>query len=273
MPFIKHLTIILITVTLAFVGCKQKTNKTANADTSPNKELIVYCENSMLGLVLELKEEFENQYKCSIRIQNDCAQNLMDLISYTGKGDLYIPSSTATFDNFYNETGQALMDSVFIGYNNLVFMVKKGNPKQFDGQLSSLVQKDKHSIIIANPETSSIGYETRKILTEQKIYDRLLQNVVALTSDSKGLIKGLKNDQADVVIDWESNLYVNGNSNHVDIISPKMKNIHHFPTYATSLSCSTEPALTKAFLTFTANQLNETRLSKYGFTKRRTIIF
>ncbi len=273
MPFIKHFIITLLLVFILLSGCKQSSHESDQADTSEKKELIVYCENSMLGVVMEFKDEFEVKYNCSVRIQNDCSQNLMDLISYTGKGDLYIPSSTASFDRFYSETGQALMDSVFIGYNNLVFMVKKGNPKKFDGQFSSLLKKDKHSIIIANPETSSIGFETRKLLKEQKLYDRLLKNVVALTTDSKGLIKGLKNDQADVVIDWESNLYVNGNRNHIDKIVPGLKNNQHIPTYAASLSCSSEPTLTKAFLTFAATQLNETRLSKYGFTKRKTIIF
>ncbi len=105
------------------------------------------------------------------------------------------------------------------------------------------------------------------------MYEKLLPNIVALTSDSKGLVKGLKNDQADVVIDWESNLFVNGNRHYIDLIKPDLTNNHHVPIYAASLSCSSEPALTNAFFDFANSHLNETRLSKYGFTKRKTIIF
>nr|WP_321406335.1 substrate-binding domain-containing protein [uncultured Carboxylicivirga sp.] len=268
----KYQILFVLSLILIATGCKQRKKNSTSESLQTQKELVVYCENSMLGLILNLKEQFEIQYNCKVRVQNDCAQNLMDLISYTGKGDLYIPSSTATFEKFYQETGQALMDSVFIGYNSLTFMVKKGNPTNFDGRFSSLL-KDKYSLIIANPETSSIGFETRKLLQTQNVYDRLLPKIVALTSDSKGLIKELKNDKVDIVIDWESNYFVNGNRNYVDIIKPDLQNNLHIPIFATSLSCSSEPVLTKAFLNFTNTQLNENRLSKYGFTKRKTIIF
>lgn len=273
MSYIKYLTITLISIFLILTGCKQSQKKKTINKVHPKKELIVYCENSMLGLLLDLKSQFEAQYNCIVSIQNDCSQNLMGLISYTGKGDLYIPSSTASFNQFYQKTGQVLMDSVFIGYNNLVFMVKKGNPKKFDGRFSSLLNKDNYALIIANPETSSVGLETRKILRSQHLYDKLLPNMIAFTSDSKGLIKSLKNDQADVAIDWESNLFVNGNSKYVDSIKPVIENNFHIPIYAASLSCSSEPTLTNAFLDFTNTQLNESRLSKFGFTKRKTIIF
>jgi len=253
-------------------GCKQKNKTNTVSQSVSQKEILVYCENSMLGIVLNLKDQFEKEYDCKVSIQNDCAQNLMDLISYTGKGDLYIPSSTASFKDFHQKTNQTLIDSVFIGYNTLVFMVKKGNPKKFDGRFSSLLQ-DKYSMIIADPETSSVGYETKQLLLQNRVYKRVLPKIVSLTSDSKGLTKGLKNNQADVVIDWHSNLFVNGNHKYIEIIKPEIQNNQHIPIYAASLSCSSEPTLTKEFLNFTNSQLNESRISKYGFTRRNTIIF
>lgn len=273
MSRLKYLIIIFSCIIFIIAGCRQSNNKkTAPTKQSP-KELILYCENSMLNLVLDLKTQFETQFNCSIRIQNDCSQNLMNLIRFTGKGDIYIPASTASFDHFSLKTGHNLIDSTLIGYNQLVFMVKKNNPKIFDGRFSSLLDKDKYALIIANPETSSIGYETRRLLNNNSIYNKLLPNIVAFTSDSKGLIKSLKNNQADVIIDWQSNIYVNTNNNYVKIINPIQKNITNIPIYAASLSCSSEPTLTSSFLKFTNTHLNETRLSKYGFTRRETIIF
>ena len=89
MSLSKYLTIIFISSVLFVTGCNQSNKKKTVSETQAPKELIVYCENAMLGLVLDLQEQFEEQYQCKIRIQNDCSQNLMDLISYTGKGDLY----------------------------------------------------------------------------------------------------------------------------------------------------------------------------------------
>nr|WP_319400970.1 substrate-binding domain-containing protein [uncultured Carboxylicivirga sp.] len=258
-------------VLVTFSGCKQKKKDTAFNEKS-QKEILVYCENSMLDIVLNLKEQFEEEYNCKIRIQNDCAQNLMDVISYTGKGDIYIPSSTATFEKFYSQTGQALMDSVLVGYNSLTFMVKKGNPTKFDGKFSSLLH-NKYSLIIADPETSSVGLETQKLLKRHNIYNEILPQVVSLTTDSRGLIKSLKNNQADVVIDWKSNQYVSPNREYIEIIQPKTENNHLIPTYAATLSCSSQPTLSNAFLNFTNTHLNESQLSKYGFTRRETIIF
>ncbi len=258
---------------LLMTGCKQSPDDCSTYDTAPSKELVIYCENGMMSLISNVKERFEKEYNCTIHIQNDCSQNLMSLISYTGKGDIYVPASTSSFNQFYQNTGQDIVDSLFIGYNNLVFMVKKGNPKDFDGHLKSLLNHNSYALIIANPETSSIGQETKNLLNKNRLYNHILPNIVALTSDSKGLIKAIKANQADVVIDWESNLLYNGNINYVDIIKMKTNCDISVPIYAVSLSCSTEPKLTNEFLKFTRQQLDESLLSKYGFSKRETIIF
>lgn len=258
---------------LLMVGCKQSADDSSTLETAPPKELVIYCENGMMSLVSSLKEDFEKEHECIIHIQNDCAQNLMSLINYTGKGDIYVPASTQSFENFYKNTGQEIIDSLFIGYNNLVFMVKKGNPKNFDGKIKSLLNHDKFALIISNPETSSLGDETRRLLNEHQLYKRILPNIVALTSDSKGLVKAIKTNQADVVIDWESNLLYNSNINYVDVIQMQTNHSVSIPIYATSLSCSSEPDLTNEFLKFSKQQLDESLLSKYGFSKRETIIF
>ncbi len=269
---VRKLVIYSIFLLLIF-GCRQSAEDSATLETAPPKELIIYCENGMMSLVCSLKEEFEKDHECVIHIQNDCAQNLMSLINYTGKGDIYIPASTRSFQNFYQNTGQEIIDSLFIGYNNLVFMVKKDNPKNFNGNLKSLLEHNKYALIISNPETSSLGDETRRLLNKHRLYKRILPNIVALTSDSRGLIKAIKANQTDVVIDWESNLLYNGNINYVDIVQIQTDQSVSIPIYAASLSCSSEPDLTNEFLKFSKQQLDESLLSKYGFSKRETIIF
>jgi len=226
----------------------------------------------MVAPLLELKDTFEKNHNCVVRIQNDCSQNLIGLLNYSKRGDLFIPASASAFSSLVAKTDFHLTDTVFLGYNQLVYMVKKGNPLNFNGHLNSLL-KSGYPLIIANPETSSLGYETKQVLSEKKIYEQLLKNVVALTSDSKGLVKSLQNNQADIVINWENTYFINGNKNHIDIIRPLSAFDKPIPVYAAALSCSREPTLAREFLNLATSASGENALRKYGFSKREPIIF
>ncbi|TRX66268.1 substrate-binding domain-containing protein [Carboxylicivirga sp. M1479] len=273
MPLIRYIVLVFIGLLLFSGGCREQRIAKAKRVNSAPKELIIYCENTMLNMVIDLKYKFEQEYDCNVVIQNDCSKNLMGIINYSSKGDVYIPSSSASFKNFHKLTGCELNDSLFLGYNHLVYMVKKGNPKGFSGNASSLKKKEKFTVLIANPETSSLGYETKAFLQKQRSYDEVLENVVSLTSDSKGLVKGLKGDMADVAVNWQSNININGNVKHIEIITPQSPYNNAIPMYAAVMSCSHEPTLARAFLNLASKQLSESTLSRYGFSKRPTIIF
>ncbi len=272
-PF-KLIVVLLIIPCLIVGGCSKKQKQKKMVDNEvKTKELIIYCENTMKNIVVDLKDAFEKEYNCRIMIQNDCSKNLMGIIKYSAKGDIYIPSSTHSFNSFQDQTSYQLTDSLFLGYNHLVYMVKKGNPGKFSGITKQLKRKGKYAVIIANPETSSLGFETKKFLDKQRAYNNVLENVVELTSDSKGLAKGVKEDQADVAINWQSNINVNGNKDYIEIINPQAPYNNAVPVYAAVISCSTEPDLARSFLRWTYNELSEAKLSRYGFSKRPNIIF
>ncbi|MBR8535579.1 substrate-binding domain-containing protein [Carboxylicivirga sediminis] len=273
MPLTKYILTLTIGLFFFMGSCHRQQPKKGKKIRIPPKELIIYCENSMLNMVLDLKYQFEQQHNCKVIIQNDCSKNLMGIINYAAKGDIYIPSSSSSFKHFKRNTGYQLTDSLFLGYNHLVYMVKKGNPKKFNGSTNPLKRKGRYAIIIANPETSSLGYETKQFLQRQNAYDDVLESVVSLTSDSKGLVKGLIGNQADVAVNWQSDIHVNGNSDHIEIVNPQSPYNNAIPMYAAVISCSTEPLLARAFLHLASQELSESALSRYGFTKRPTIIF
>ncbi|WP_430811854.1 MULTISPECIES: substrate-binding domain-containing protein [unclassified Carboxylicivirga] len=273
MSAIKNIFTILLVGLLLFGGCGRRKTKKVNHESTPPVELVIYCENTMLNMVVDLKERFEKEYNCTITLHNDCAKNLMGIIKYSARGDLYIPASAHSFQHFHNNTGYHLKDSLFLGYNHLVYMVKKGNPRGFDGHVSSLMQKGEYALMMANAETSALGYETKAFLEYQGAYAEVLQSVVSLTSDAKGLAEGLQGNQADVAINWGSNIYVNGNRNYIDVVRPQTAYQTAIPMYAAVLSCTTQANLARSFLDMAANELNESFLSRYGFSKRATIIF
>ncbi len=266
---------LLIGILIFFVACDQVKNKSGETSQSnENKEITIYCENALVPVLMELKEKFESGNDCSIKLHNDCAQNLSSLIQYTNEGDIYIPASSAGFNKLKNTKNNIpyIIDSVFVGYNTLVVMSLKDNPSGYNGDLKKLTTKE-YAVIIGNPESSSLGYETRKILTQKDLYDDMILNVVALSTDSRGLVKSLVNEEAQLVINWESDIHNNGNKNHVEIFPIEDFNENPSEIYAGILSTSEHPDLAKEFLTYATGEEGISVFRKYGFNRRKTLIF
>lgn len=264
--------LLVFVLTSIFCECKTSHKDKTTREVHQNNQLMIYCENAIAPPIYELKKQFEKQYNCKVIIQNDCVQNLIGSINYSNKGDLFIPSSRHSFNTLRNKTKEEITDSVFLGYNRLVFMVKKGNSKGFNGKLSLLLSNNL-SLIIANPETSSLGYETRKVLIEAKIYNKVLSSVVSLSTDSKGLTKSLMNNQSDLVINFASTIHINGNINDIDIIPLESKYENELEVYAGVLSSSKNRELAQSFLAYVNTSESKSILNKYGFSKRKTLIF
>lgn len=254
------------------VACNEVATKSDKEQNANIKELTIYCENAMVGPLMELKDRFEAGNDCVIKLQNDCSQNLVSLIEYTQQGDIYIPASKVGFKKLKNDFSSFLVDSVFIGYNPLVVMTAKGNPSDYDGNIKNLVDK-KHAVIIANPETSSLGYDTRSFLVSKNLYSDVILNVVALSTDSRGLIKSLKNNEAQLIINWKSDIYNSNNLDYVEVFP--ISDLDRSPSeiYAGILSTSTHPELAQKFLSYATGKEGISIFRKYGFNRRKTLIF
>ena len=275
----KNMKIIIIWVltfaslTGLLLSCLEIGNQ--NADPlmqQTNDTLIIYCENALAPPILELKKDFENLNNCKVIIQNDCAQNLIGIINFSFEGDIFIPSARHEFDVLRKSSKVNLTDSVFLGFNSLVFMVKKGNPKKFTGELTPEILK-KFAMIIANPETGSLGYETRETLKQENIYYDVLKNVISLSTDSKGLVNRIKNNEADLVINFASSVHINGSINYVDILPFKWQEQNTIKVFAGVLSTSRHKNLAQSFLDYVSSRQSKSILNKYGISKRKTLIF
>ncbi len=258
-----------------FVGSCTNRNKDNNAvveEQNNKKEILIYCENVMVPALMELKSEFELKEECVIKLHNDCSQNLASLIQYSLKGDIYLPASKEGFKKLQGASKSFIVDSAFIGFNPLVVMTLKGNPSKYSGNIKSLTER-KYALIIANPETSSLGYETRKLLGKEKLYEDLLLNVVALTTDSRGLVKSLENNEAQLVINWQSDLYHNGNYDEVDIFPIPEGENSPSEIYAGILSTSNNADLARDFLNYATGEKGISVFRKYGINRRKSLIF
>ncbi len=261
---------LIIILLIVLPGCKHVGKSDSNARDFEIPELLVYCENGLVLPILEISNHFEGQYKCKVRIHNDCSKNLIGLINYSQKGDLFIPDSYEGIAKLSKANPQIISDSLFIGVNQLVYIVRKNNPESFDGSLLSLKDRS-HAVLLANPETSSLGYETKKLLTNHMIYDPVMKNVLALSVDSRGIIRSVVNGEVSVAIDWLSSYY-NSNSNSIDTISIKSK--YEYPrVYASVLRSSSNPGLAHSFLATISSGYGVGVFAKHGIQKRRVTIF
>ncbi|TLX76876.1 molybdate ABC transporter substrate-binding protein [Labilibacter sediminis] len=265
--------ILYVLLILFFSASCKKTKKSSSIDTSSqDKEILIYCENAMVPALMELKTKFETNLNCKIKLHNDCSQNLSSLIRYSLKGDIYFPASRAGFLKLKSNQSPFIIDSVFVGYNPLVVMTAKGNPSGYNGDFSTLAQK-KHAVIIANPETSSLGHDTRILLKKNGLYDDVILNVVALSTDSRGLVKSLKNKEAQLVVNWKCDIYNNGNIEYAEVFP--IPEIDQSPSeiYAGILSTSNHPQLARQFLDYAIGEEGISIFRKYGFNRRKTLIF
>lgn len=264
----RYLLFILIIV--AAIQCRR--NDKSKTDLNAPQELLIYCENSMVQPLLELKTQFEEDLDCKIVIHNDCSQNLISLIQYSLEGDIFIPGSQEGFNKLRARYGTIVTDSVFIGYNPLVLMVENNNPTNYSGQLSSIIANNK-AIIIANPETCTLGYETKKLLQQNNVYDETLDNVISLSADSRGLIKSIFNKEAQVTINWRSVIYNNGNSTELDVIAIPDSDQNPPEVYVGMLSTVESIDLAHSFLEYVATPECEQIFKKHGFSKHKNIVF
>jgi len=260
----------IVVVLLFTIHCKRISKEQSVSDEP--EELLIYCENSMVQPLLELKSEFEDIWNCEIIIHNDCSQNLISLIQYSLKGDLYMPGSKNGFTALREKHNILITDSVFIGYNPIVLMVERHNPNQYSGDLKSLIANNR-AIIIANPETSSLGYETQKILNNEDVYNNLLDNVVSLSVDSRGLIKSVYDKQAQVAISWRSDIYSNIYASELDIIAIPKSDESPPEVYVGLLSSVKNIHLAEVFLNYIAGERARIIFKKYGVTQQKSIVF
>ncbi len=252
-------------------GCIFKPARTEDKMAVP-AQLVIYCENGVLAPVLEITEKFRHDNDIDIHIQNDCSQSLINLLQFSRDADIFIPDSRQAIDRLRYMQPGIFSDSVFLGYNPLVFIVPKGNPMKFDGKFKSLTDR-RFSVILSNPQTSSLGYETQQILMNQSVFDALMRgNVVALSVDSRGLLKSVATGQASVTIDWLSSYKQNSNYLLVDtLLLPSSAALPEI--YANSLSSSSNPLMAQAFLETLKSENSSEIFLKYGIRKRPLVVF
>lgn len=264
---------LMITIFIVFfLACGQKKRKSdRQVQETIVPELVLYCENGVSAPLDSICKQFERMYKCRITIQNGNIRNLVSIIADTQTGDLFIPDIRSGFDILREIQPNIIGDSLYIGTNRLVFVVSKGNPEGFGGDLTSM-QEEKYAVIIANPETSSLGFVTKQILSYAGVYSEVLNNSIALSVDNRGIIRRIYNGEASLGLDWTSSFFYNGNIEKVDTISLNMPDTK-YDVYASVLKTSRYPGLAHTFMSMLNSPVGTDIFKSHGIYRKSQLEF
>lgn len=227
-------------------------------------QLLIYCGITMARPMNEIAEIIEQQEGIEVIIIQGGSGNLLRSIEINGVGDLYLPGSKPYIDAA--RVKGLIVDNRLVGYNRAALMVQKGNPLGLNADLDNLFNPN-YYVLIGNPDSGSIGKETRRILESAGIYDAVVENARELTTDSKDLAVALVDDRADLVINWYAVSTWEENSEHIDVIPLNEEIAPPKTLILASLTTAREPELAKLFIEYAVSEPGKAIFAKYGFAE------
>ena len=249
------LWILLVLLPVCLGGCKKATANTEK------RELLIYCGITMTLPVAEIAGIIEEQENCTIRITKGGSGNLLKAINMNKVGDLYLPGSDSYMKTCVEEG--IVTESVHVGYNKAALMVQKGNPRNIPADLDALTSKD-YYVVIGNPDSGSVGRETKKILSEKGIFDKVLNNARMLTTDSKDLIRVLKDKEADIVINWYAASTWDDTVDYVDVLPINEQYAQKKNLVIGLLTYSKHKDIARKFMEYASSEKGKAIFNKYG---------
>ncbi len=250
----------IITSILFYTGCsgEQKTEQVA----AKKEQLLIYCGITMVKPMTKLVSEFEKTHNVEIKIIQGGSKDLYNSLKASKVGDMYLPGSASYRKN--NLKDGLLGEYVFLGYNRASLVVAKGNPKNIKGELKDLTNPN-YGVVLCNPESGSIGRETKKILTKAGLYDEATANTKFLTTDSRNITKAIKDKEADISINWHATTAWEENRDYVDSIKIDEKFAMKKELLLNGLTFTKHPGIVKEFLKFAGGEQGRQIFKDYGF--------
>jgi molybdate transport system substrate-binding protein len=228
---------------------------------SPKKELLVYCGMTMIQPMLQIAAIVERQENVKISILKGGSGDLLDSIRFNQLGDLYLPGTESYIKQALAEG--LVSHTAHVGYNKAAMMVREGNPKSIPPSLDALKDPDLY-VVIGNPNSGSIGKETKEILSAANLYDEVMNQVNELTTDSKRLVSVLKKGEADLVINWYATSTWEENSPYIDALSIDGRLAKKNRLILALLTTSKHPDIAKKFMDYAASAEGQQIFDRYG---------
>jgi len=228
----------------------------------PQRELLVYCGTTMVRPITEIARIMEKNEKIKITISQGGSEDLYQSAKKSRLGDLYFPGEPDYRTRYLHEG--LLGEYVTVGYNQLAILVAKGNPRKVRGDLHELLRRDVR-IIIGNAESGSVGLASRKILEKAGIYRKVVDRAVFLAPDSRSLSLALRNNEADLALNWRATGFFPDNSKLLDVVDLDSKTAQPAPLQLILLNFSRQKELARGFMKLVLSPQGQAIFRAYGF--------
>lgn len=239
-------------------ACDDK--KASQPEAKP--EVLLYCGITMVKPMKEIADLFEQRENVRVTITQGGSEDLYQSLKASEVGDLYLPGS-ASYRKRHLDEG-LLGASAHIGYNQAAIMVQKGNPKNATPDPKSLLRPDL-AAVICDPDTGSIGRETKRILSEVGIYDDVFRKAVYLTTDSRNLNNAIKSEEADITINWRATGFFPENRDQIDVIDLEPELANPKKLVLNVLTFSKHPEIAGRFMELAASEEGQAIFRRHGF--------
>ena len=257
----KYLLVVLPLIVFLGILSMFSWNMDSEVDAEPQKELLVYCGITMIDPMSEIARIIERQEGVSISLIKGGSGNLLRSLKLNGVGDLYLPGSESYIKKAKAEA--LVTETRHVGYNKAAMMVVKGNPKGISADLKEL-QNSAHYVVIGNPDSGSIGKETKRILEAAGLYEDVQLNVRELTTDSKRLTQVLRNNEADLVVNWYATSTWPENTPYIDVLPIDEHYAKKKRLVLGLLKSSRYPQIARRFMEYAASDKGREIFNRYG---------
>lgn len=238
------------------VGC-QKTE-----ETSPKKELLIYCGITMIRPMQEIALIIEQKHNCTIKITKQGSGLLLKSIETNMVGDLFLPGSDSYMKTCL-EKGW-VKETVNVGFNRAALIVQKGNPLAITADVHNLLNKN-YRIVLGSAEDGSIGRETKEILDRNGIFQQAIDNALYLTADSKGMVQALQEQKADLVLNWYATALWEENKPFMDAMPLDDNTAPPHKLVLGLLTFSRYPDIARSFLALAGSEQGKEIFARHGF--------
>lgn len=225
--------------------------------------IIIYSGITMAPPLILIAKKFERKHCVSIRILQDASGVLYKKLLKNRNVDIFFPGSDSYLKKMKKDYPNLIGEQVYVGHNRAALFVKKGNPKNIPLRLESLLNK-KYDVILGSPQTGSIGKITKVILERKGIYKEVIESA-SITSHSKSLMNALRQNKADLTINWYA---VSSRPEYKGRVEAKFldkKYAKDQKLAMAQINDSRQPEVVKKFLKFVGSDEGLTIFRNWGF--------
>lgn len=254
--------LILLCLGVSVAGCE---DESPDAARTSDANLLIYCGITMLHPIRAIAATFEAETGATVTISQGGSEDLYKSLKASRLGDLYFPGSMSYRTQHLDEG--LLGEAVEVGYNVSALVVLKGNPKGIPGDVAVLADPAL-SVVIANPQSGSIGRETERILESAGLYRDVLANTSFMATDSRNLNQSLLDGAADVILNWRATAFFPENRDRLDVLDIDPALAQPKTLALNLLTFSAHPELARRFMALAESERGQAVFRSFGFLDR-----